>query len=50
MLIKNDTQLKRVMQQAAKQALSEVEEQIKICIENYVRQYYTEYTPHRCIN
>ena len=47
MLIKNDTQLKRVMQQAAKQALSEVEEQIKVCIDNYVRQYYTEYTPHQ---
>lgn len=47
MLIKNDAQLKRAMQQAAKQALSEVEEQLKVCIDNYVRQYYTEYTPHQ---
>ena len=47
MLIKYDAQLKRAMQQTAKQAMSEVEEQLKVCIDNYVRQYYTEYTPRQ---
>ena len=49
MLIKNDTQLKRVMQQAAKQALSESQQKLSECIKEFINLYYSEYSPEQYI-
>lgn len=45
MLIKNDTELNKALQQVASKALAETQEKIRQCIDNFVRQYYAEYTP-----
>lgn len=45
MLIKNETELRRVMQQAAKQAVEKAQEDIRACIDMFVKQYYAEYNP-----
>lgn len=45
MIIKNVSDINKALKIIAEQALKEAEEEVHRCIENFVRQYYSEYSP-----
>lgn len=45
MIIKNMTDLNKALKQIAEQTLLEAQEEVHRCIENFVKQYYSEYSP-----
>lgn len=45
MIVKNQSELNRALKLVAEKALRDAQNEVHICIEKFVKQYYAEYSP-----
>lgn len=45
MIVKNQAELNRALKSVAEKALRDAQNEVHVCIEKFVKQYYAEYSP-----